>query len=302
VNHEEATRYLDDLGELVPDRRPPMTDLIRSGKFAERRMTRKTSALVAAAVALIFGGGAVVQLATTGDDGKPAEQRTADVHPTTPTAPDGMRLVGMSGVAVAVPDSWVTAENGCARETGVVWRYPDNLDASSSGNCPEPPSSGYWASLGVGDLNSVEGRHLSPEMTIDGEPVQGAAVREGSGSDDYQAPQYCGPVPGSAIESCSLLFGVPSRGVFFSLKLRDENAQRQLDAIRGSLQLLPDGYTTVPFIQPGTLLSEAEAMIEAAGLQSASNALGVDEPVEISDPLAGSVVRVGDLVTFDDRH
>lgn len=68
MNHEEATRYLDDLGERVPDRRPPMAAIVEAGRVAERRRSLRTLALVAASVALVLGGGAMARQVTVGSD------------------------------------------------------------------------------------------------------------------------------------------------------------------------------------------------------------------------------------------
>ncbi|WP_442940024.1 hypothetical protein [Nocardioides sp. B-3] len=56
MNHDEATRLLDDLGERVPDRRPAMASLVASGKKAKRQRSLITVSLVAASVAVVLGG------------------------------------------------------------------------------------------------------------------------------------------------------------------------------------------------------------------------------------------------------
>jgi hypothetical protein len=68
MNHEEATRYLDDLGERVPDRRPPMAALLASGRVVRRRRALKTLTLIAASAALILGVGAGARQIFLGSD------------------------------------------------------------------------------------------------------------------------------------------------------------------------------------------------------------------------------------------
>lgn len=61
MNHDEATRYFDTLGERVSSGRPAVAGLIVAGRAVERRKARRTLALVAASVALVLGGGAVAR-------------------------------------------------------------------------------------------------------------------------------------------------------------------------------------------------------------------------------------------------
>lgn len=70
MNHEEATRYLDDLGERVPDHRPPMAALVAAGRTAERRRSLTTLTLVAASVVLILGGGSIARHIVGADDSR----------------------------------------------------------------------------------------------------------------------------------------------------------------------------------------------------------------------------------------
>jgi hypothetical protein len=71
MNHDEATRYFDDLGERVPDRRPAIPDLLVAGKLAERRRTRRTLAMSVAAVVLVGSGAALTRGVLMTDDADP---------------------------------------------------------------------------------------------------------------------------------------------------------------------------------------------------------------------------------------
>jgi len=86
MNHEEATKYLDDLADRVPDRRPPVGDIVRAGKIAQRRNTQKTASVITAAAVLVVGGGLALQQWTA--DGRTArEVGPADIPTTASITP-----------------------------------------------------------------------------------------------------------------------------------------------------------------------------------------------------------------------
>jgi hypothetical protein len=68
MNHDEATRYFDDLGERVPDRRPAMPELLAAGKSAGRRRRRRAQATAVASVVLVAGGIALTRGLLVTDD------------------------------------------------------------------------------------------------------------------------------------------------------------------------------------------------------------------------------------------
>lgn len=96
MNHDQATQYFAELGELVPDRRRSMDTLIDSGKRERRRRTRRFMALTGAALALVVGGGAAVQQAGTSKSDHAADRAPADAPPATATVPDE-RPTGLPG-------------------------------------------------------------------------------------------------------------------------------------------------------------------------------------------------------------
>jgi hypothetical protein len=273
MNHEEATRYLDDLGELVPDRRPPMGDLLHAGQGAERRRARRTLALVAASVALVLGGGALVQQMATGD----GAHRDESVADRAPQAPDGMRFVGMGRVVIAVPLAW-ELNQGCA----------ENADGTNPGfRVQDAAAVGGLSCSSLGAafyvLDSPEGRRVSRSATVP-DVINGLDV--------LRTPAR--PCSLSITRYCPESVSVPSENLVLEFRTLDTD----FSPVLGSLQLLPDGLTTVPFVARGTMSSSATAIIEASGLSATKRPLDSDVSVRGTDPTAGSVVRSGDPVTL----
>lgn len=103
MNHEEATRYLDSLGDTVPDRRPPIGDLVHAGKSAQRHRSRRTAGLVAAVAVLIGGGLWTTRQITPGSsdgvDGNIATAPTSQSLPDEPGLTSSPPLPGESAVA-----------------------------------------------------------------------------------------------------------------------------------------------------------------------------------------------------------
>lgn len=73
MNHDEATRYFDALGEGVSIARPAVAELVTAGRAAERHKNRRTLALVAASVVLLLGGGAVAR-GIVADSDRPGQE------------------------------------------------------------------------------------------------------------------------------------------------------------------------------------------------------------------------------------
>ena len=276
MNHDEATRYLDDLGEQVPDRRPPMADLIGAGKLAERRKTRRTMALVAASVALVLGGGALVQQVTSGDGGRRNDPPTDGV----PQAPEGKRLVGMGQVVIAVPTTW-----------GIDVSCVGNADGAKPAfrvQSIEPIGSDSCLALGAAfyALDTPEGAKVAKSATFP-DVINGLEV--------LRTPER--PCPLSSTMYCPESVSVPSQNIVLEFRSWTTDFSPILD----SLRLLPAGFTTVPYLEPGTLRSKAEAAIEGAGLDPLMEAPDMDMPVRSIDPSSGSVISVGDTVQlFED--
>lgn len=86
MNHEQATKYFDDLGDQVAASRPPIGDIVRAGKDAQRRKAHRSALGIAAAVALVVGGGVTLQQWTAGEDAA-LDPGIADT-PTAPASPN----------------------------------------------------------------------------------------------------------------------------------------------------------------------------------------------------------------------
>lgn len=226
-------------------------------------------ALVVASVAVVFGAGAVTQQLATSDDHRSVAPSTGTV----PTAPSGMRLVGRGRAVMAVPERWTQNQDGCTTSsTGNVAFLPVPPRSCRAPNLSIP----MQPTLGISALTAT------PAALGTFEPVEGSvgAVAEAA---------LCLE---SEPTSCSQRIAVPSEDVLFTLTWwRTGDGEATVAQVRESLQLLPEGYTTVPFVAPGTPRSEAEEIVAAAGLKPSVNADDVDLPITGTEPAAGSVVR-----------
>jgi hypothetical protein len=262
------------------------------GAALRRRKTQMTVALAAASVVLIVGVGAVVQQ-VAGDGGKHRDETPTNP---VPQAPDGMRLVGMGQVVVAVPERWSTGDTACGipgRETV----YFPSYDADTFVDCLAPEVDQPGGSLAIMSVDSLQGRDLASVNLDEGygalsdETINGLAVKRGFHGCPPQAP-FC--------PYASEVMVVPEAGVVFVVSAADErlNPTNERSAVLDSVRALPDGFTTVPYVAPGTPRSAAEATLEEAGLDPVA-ASDVNGPVLDTDPVAGSVLRLDDPVSLD---
>lgn len=104
-----------------------------------------------------------------------------------------------------------------------------------------------------------------------------------------------------AVVLCFQTFVVPELGTYFTVMSHGDGAMEQVAAIRESLQVLPEGYTTVPFA-PNHTLDARIKRIEAAGLSvelveqsSAEHEAGFFLG---ADPAPGTAVAEGTTVTL----
>ena len=195
-----------------------------------------------------------------------------------PEAPDGTRLVGLRQVVVAVPKSWGTDETRCLKpiadtvyeDTGGVTRcvYPEPTADELAG----------VASLAVVRLETGRGQHLVERMHP-GDPVDGVEVLE---SDR-------GCIDGRRLV-CTQSFAVPSEGVAFVV---DGTSAKTVRAVRSSLQVLSEDYTTVPFIPYGTSMDVAERRLADVGLVGTGHEVDFPHYFTGTVPVAGSVVPAG---------
>lgn len=298
--HDSKTT-LDRLWDDVPVGNPPIDDLVRGGKTMRRR-ARLRAAGAAAALTLVVVAGTTVAANTVFDGGPPRPDRevpAADV--TAPTAPAGQRLVGMGRVVVAVPAEWGTNElDGCGSPAEPTGWFPIETPL----DCVTFPY--RVASVQFTTLDTDEGRQAAKHATTSTE-VDGVEVRRGI----FECPPIaeCLFSPNAAPEYVV----VPSEDVVITL-FGPERVQDTLDAIADSVQILPEGYTTVPFVE-GNNLAAWKAAIAEAGLVPdgappecedvltpqpgvSTSALCEARPRMRLEPGPGSVVVVGSTVTL----
>jgi hypothetical protein len=99
-------------------------------------------------------------------------------------------------------------------------------------------------------------------------------------------------------ESCSFQVAVPSEDAYFVLSVPDMSQHRFVQEVRDSLRVLPEGFTTVPAIDFGSTSSVASLALTDAGLKPRTPTPDVNLEVVATDPAAGSVVRLGAVVTL----
>jgi hypothetical protein len=277
MNHDEATRYFDGLGEWVPDHRPPMAELVSAGQAAERRKGRRTIGLVAAAVVLVGIGGAAFQHAAQGDDERPNSEPTA----VAPVAPDGTRFAGMGRVVVAVPDTWGTELTFCGMPTADTVYFPQDVDY----DCPTLPGGLNLgvAAVAIASLDSAIGQKASRLATAQGS-INGLAVLTMPTTSTCLDTGFCR----AAYENVVV---VPDERVVLFVP-----AGRKGTDVLDSVQLLADGYTTVPFVEAGTSSSDAERVLNDASLEAAAEGADASAPILGTNPVAGSVIPLDGTV------
>lgn len=297
MNECEATDLLQRLAGGVREVPPPVGDLVAGGRTMRRRRRLRNAVGVAAVMGVALVGGAV---ALQPDDraGRDAVPSGPDQQsPERPTAAPGTRLVGLGRVAVEVPKNWVVAEDGCARDTGVVWRYPDtDKEARQLASCPPFPADEPWTSMAVGDATSPTGSNSIQASWSQQVEINGLSVTQSSFH--HGPPEFCGPIPEEvkALRECDLLFWTPAEDTYFHIIARDPAGRQTILAIRDSIQILPEGYASVPFIQVGTSDADAAKVLQEAGLDAEPPEVDWPHYVIATEPSAGSVVPVGSTV------
>lgn len=294
MNEREATDLVHRLAGDVKEVPAPIDRLVAGGRAMRRRRRLRHAAGGAALVGVVLSGGAIAAVSGDGEGQDAAYNRREQPVTTPPTAALGTRLVGLGRVVVEVPQEWVVAENGCAQDVGVVHRYPDTFESVGQSVCTPFPRNQPFASLAVGDGASPAGARVmeasawARETDVDGLSVMWA-------SHTQEVPEFCGSV-GTPGQMCELLFWTPAEDMFFHLVARGPDARETVVAVRDSIQVLPEGWTTVPFIKQWTEDAEAAQTLEDAGL--VAGLPGVDWPhsVAATAPEGGSVVELGSTV------
>lgn len=172
---------MTDLGERVPTRPAPLSDLSLAGERARARQTRVRVVAASVVVALIVGLGTVLGRATLGSSESnrrpnPAENGTAIIPP----ANTGTRLVGLATVAIEVPIDWGVNEIQCSsptRNTVFVNRlsfqlcgspYPANVDMASINHPEGPLDTSAWAETQVDGVAILTSPLRNPPNTREG--------------------------------------------------------------------------------------------------------------------------------------
>ncbi|MCW2751708.1 MAG: hypothetical protein JWR83_2818 [Aeromicrobium sp.] len=283
MNEQEATTYVGRLAETIPDRPAPVTDLIRDGEVAKRRRNRRTVLGAIVAAVLVIAGGAVAQQALAGGNGRGRVPKLPEAS--TPQVPDGMRLVGIGRAVVAVPASWPVIDSDCEEPQGDhVFHYSDSWSTATCHSYNAPKG----VSVGIGSLDSRVGRELlsrEPDTT----DINGVEVIDGGRSCGDTSPYFY----------CTETFAVSSENVFFSVTVKQHDAEPPLVALRDSLQLLPEGYIAVPFAVGelnglvGNQLVQLGLVPDDVGLRAGYSGR---ETVIRTSPEGGTVVQIGDTV------
>ncbi len=198
--------------------------------------------------------------------------------------PAGMRWQGINGVVVAVPDSWQTQGQPCARgHEDAVWFVERNAPIF---NCPnlapgEAPSSALLIGR-VGVQGLADPRTLHHHTTVHGLDVRDTGVR----------------CRDSRPGLCTMDFVVPSAGAVFEVTYRGRAPRRFVRAVRDSVRGVPEGYATVPAIAYGTSVERAQTRLAAAGLSGRAPKVPFPHYVIGTLPAAGTVVRQGTSVAL----
>jgi hypothetical protein len=257
---------LDELWESIPTGPAPVDDLVNRGRA---RRHRRRLGVVGGAAALAIAAVVTLSMApwTHGDED----------HVLTP--PPGTRYVGIGRVVVAVPEDWADGAASCNSPTRDTVFFPWPQDCALGGR---PGVS----SLAISSLPFQETGASRAEMKVTTE-VDGNPVLESGATCTRSDPGIC-----------RQSFGIPDLHAFFTVTSVSPNG---VSAIRGSLRVLPDGQSTVPFV---TKWGDWRAAFRQVGLEvrvrhqpcpGSSTCLG---PFATT-PAAGHVVPTGSTVTIE---
>lgn len=290
MNDDETAHLLDSLAEGV-ESRAPLQDILRAGRVAARRRRAQRFVTGAVAAVVLVAGATTAVQGFAGND-RPASDVPAsgDADPVLTVAP-GMRLVGIGRVVLEVPETWGTQEVACSGQPVVDTIYFE----STSDLCLVYVDQDRTSSVGLFRLDTPRGRAEASFADTEESMINGMSAFRGPARcpDDIPTEQCIGFAE-------TELIVVPSEGVVLTIR-----AGGDADADIDSLRLLPEGYTTVPYIEPGTPNGPAGNLILGARLrvdqawEPAPGGYSGRIPVTVVAPEAGSVVAVGSIVTID---
>jgi hypothetical protein len=301
VSDQEIEQYVEGLADRVPAVPAPLGAVLVAGRAATARRARRRGVgvlvgVAAAVGAVVLGPQLVVQQA-------PIEVLGGGGAVVEPAVADGTRLVGAEGVAIAVPEGWVSVDAPFCQAPRMPYVYVAEERPYAS-SCPYDPDDSLPAS-------SLE---ISAGPATRSQPESGAATTMTLPTGERVV------TAGSCVDiQCWRRWKVG--GVTFSAYVVDEGARAIVDRMSESLRAVPAGHTTVPgwpFVLsrtgPGTSrrgpLPRAEyvELLEAAGLRAypldvQDDVLPAPAPgiIDTTSPGYGSVVPRGTLVLLDPR-
>jgi len=300
TNEEDLRRLLNDAATEIPAGNAPIAELVTEGRRSKKLRHIVQAASVAAVVAVIAVGAFTLGPSVGGGGNMVAQPTTS---PNELALPAGTRLVGMNGVAVAVPENWGTNQTDDEKcdvplENTVVFKKPaiGSLMSNWCLSLPERWSSLHWFSK---DDEQIA------EAIDDYEPagdIGGVATFR-----NEIGPRVCRQIQSGAKATClpnqfngALI--VPSKNVSMYV-----NSPRKatIEKVLGSVQLIPEGYTAVPDVTGLLSDSEVKPLVESARLlwenRCPEGYTCRMVPIEATDPAPGSVVPLGTAVRAVDE-
>jgi len=184
---------------------------------------------------------------------------------------------------MAVPESWSTGATRCGAATEATVWFPGVVDV----DCPNPPH-GFVPQLKIGSLSTPLGSRMFDHTT----PTESTLP---DGTEVTETPVRC---LDSFPESCSFQVAVPSEDVFFIVTIPDMKQHVLAQSMLDSLRTVPRGFTTVPWIEPGTPHAIAIASLSGSGLEASVGNASSLAPIDGTAPAAGSVVEEGSTVSL----
>jgi len=274
LTDDQATRLLERLAGTVPETPAPLERLVGSGRRRRARRRRLTT-LGAGACVAVLAVTTVGAVRVAQDDREPPLPATEQVD--APVAPPGTRYVGRGRVVVAVPASWaIFTKAVCAQPSKDFVRF-------------EPIHTGYRCPF-------VEGpRQLHLTGVTIGSAELGPKASYGVRCLNSRPPQ------------CGANLHVPAEDVTFGLEGYANESPEVLEAIAASVTTLPDGWTTVPYVETQNrgfpTFTDVKRALRSAGLQvEVANPERLETAngpawVETTVPATGEVVAEGGTVS-----
>lgn len=245
------------VNDTVDERPAPVDALVSSGRrrLGQRRI--RTLALGTAAALAAVSTVSAVRTAHDPDRPVPVVEATE-----APVPPPGTRYVGRGDVVVAVPKSWATfTEAVCAQPTTDYVRFA-------------PKYTGYRCP----DVVTPDEADLSGVTIASSEPI---CLGCGLVPDDDRGYGIVHCVDGRHAH-CWATVWRPEDKVYLDLLDYSEDARHVVQTAVDSVQVLPDGWTTVPYVETRNFtypsLVSVQRALRAADFERRSDEPGNDGP------------------------